>query len=125
EPYTIFGYKGKQVRDNIHSADVIAALEAYRRNSRPGEVYNLGGTRRNSVSILEAIAKLEELVGRRITWSLAEDARVGDHMCYISDMRKFRAHYPEWELTRGINDILREMVAAERERIGRKPSASY
>jgi CDP-paratose 2-epimerase len=114
ETYTVFGYKGKQVRDNIHSFDVVRAFEEFARNPRPGEVYNLGGGRSNSVSMLEAIARIEALTGRKIDWTYSEQARKGDHICYISDLTKLKSDYPGWSLTRGLDSILEEMVAAER-----------
>lgn len=113
QPYKILGYKGKQVRDNIHSSDVIQAFEAFRCQPRNGEVYNLGGGRGNSVSILEAIAALEAILNRPIPWSYQEQNRVGDHICYISDLRKLQAHYPDWRITRPLPEILQEMVQAE------------
>jgi CDP-paratose 2-epimerase len=114
--YKVFGYKGKQVRDNIHSYDVIQAFEAFRRNPRPGEVYNLGGGRDNSLSILEAFDLVEELTGRKMNWVYVDRNRIGDHICYISDLRKLKAHFPEWGITRSIQDILQEMVTAEKNR---------
>jgi CDP-paratose 2-epimerase len=111
--YTVFGYKGKQVRDNIHSFDVVRAFEEFARNPRPGEVYNLGGGRANSVSMLEAISRIEALTGRKINWTYSEQARKGDHICYISNLAKLRGHYPAWNLTRNLDSILEEMVAAE------------
>ena len=117
ETYTVLGYKGKQVRDNIHSHDVVQAFEAFRRAPRPGEVYNLGGGRENSVSILEAIAKVEALLGKRMSWRYQEQHRVGDHICYISDLRKLRGHYPDWGLTRSLDDILQELVESESRRL--------
>lgn len=117
ETYTVFGYKGKQVRDNIHSYDVIQAFEAFRRAPRPGEVYNLGGGRGNSVSILEAIARVEQLTGRRMAWRYSEKNRVGDHVCYISDLRKLQAHFPGWGITRTLDGMLAEMVEAESRRL--------
>lgn len=116
EPYTIFGYKGKQVRDQIHSIDVIQAFEAFARAPHPGEPYNLGGGRDNSASILESIAMIEALVDRKIAWRYDEGARRGDHICYISDLRKLRGHYPDWSITHSLEDILKEMVAAEKAR---------
>jgi len=92
---------------------VIAAMEAFARNPRPGEVYNLGGGRANSVSVLEAIARIEELTGRKIKWVYREQARKGDHICYISDLRKLESHFSGWRITRSLDDILKEMVAAE------------
>jgi len=112
--YSVYGYKGKQVRDNIHSHDVVRAIEEFAANPRPGEVYNLGGGRENSISMLEAIARIERLVGRKLDWRYVEEARRGDHICYISNMGKFRSHYPGWRITRGIDAILQEMVAAQR-----------
>ena len=109
-PYTIFGYKGKQVRDNIHSFDVIQAFEAFRQSPRPGEVYNLGGGRENSISMLEAIEKIENLTQKKLNYTVSPIARTGDHQVYITDMSKFKSHYPEWSLTRSIDDILKELV---------------
>jgi CDP-paratose 2-epimerase len=113
--YTVFGYKGKQVRDNIHSFDVVSAFEEFARNPRAGEVYNLGGGRANSISMLEAISRIEELTGQKINWAYSEQARKGDHICYISNLAKLKSHYPAWSLTRDLDSILEEMVAAERE----------
>ncbi len=115
--YTIFGYKGKQVRDNIHSFDVVRAFEEFARNPRPGEVYNLGGGRGNSVSMLEAITRIEALTGRKISWTYSEQARKGDHICYISNLAKLKAHYPTWNLTRNLDSILQEMVATEAQHV--------
>jgi CDP-paratose 2-epimerase len=114
--YTVYGYKGKQVRDNIHSYDVIRAVEEFVKNPRPGEVYNLGGGRGNSVSIMEAITKVEEMTGKKFRWQYHDQFRKGDHICYITDMRKFRSHYPNWELTRSLDTIFREIIDATRER---------
>ncbi len=111
--YAVFGYKGKQVRDNIHSFDVIRAIEEFAANPRAGEVYNLGGGRENSVSMLEAIAKIEKLSGHKLNWRYVEQARRGDHICYISNLAKFQSHYPNWKLTRKLDDILEEIVASE------------
>jgi CDP-paratose 2-epimerase len=112
--YSVFGYKAKQVRDNIHSYDVVRAIEEFATNPRPGEVYNLGGGRENSVSMLEAIGKIEALTGRKMDWRYVDQARKGDHICYISNLGKFKQHYPNWKITRGIDAILEEMVAAQR-----------
>ena len=112
--YSVYGYKGKQVRDNIHSHDVVRAIEEFAANPRPGEVYNLGGGRENSISMLEAIARIELLAGRKLNWHYVEQARLGDHICYISDMAKFKAHYPNWKITRSLDAILEEMAAAQR-----------
>ncbi|GAP94680.1 NAD-dependent epimerase/dehydratase family protein [Leptolyngbya sp. NIES-2104] len=115
--YKVFGYKGKQVRDNIHSYDVIQAFEAFRRNPRPGEVYNLGGGRENSVSMMEAFDWVESISGRKVDWVYVEENRIGDHICYISDLRKLKSHFPEWSITRSLSDIFEEMVAAEVDRL--------
>lgn len=114
--YTVYGYKGKQVRDQIHSHDVIRAFDAFAANPRPGEVYNLGGGRENSTSVLEAIALIERLAGRRLEWRYEEKHRVGDHICYISDLRKLRSHYPGWSITISLEQMIAEMVKTELER---------
>jgi CDP-paratose 2-epimerase len=114
--YSVFGYKGKQVRDNIHSHDVIRAIEEFAANPRPGEVYNMGGGRENSVSMLEAIARIEKLAARKLDWHYTEQARRGDHICYISNLGKFRTHYPNWRLTHKLDGILEELVAKEQAR---------
>ena len=111
ETYHILGYKGKQVRDQIHSEDVIAAFLAFAENPRPGEVYNLGGGRSNSASILECIHKLEHLLDRPVSHTYVEDHRKGDHICYISDLTKFRTHFPKWQLEWSLDRILGRMMA--------------
>jgi CDP-paratose 2-epimerase len=113
EEYSIFGYKGKQVRDQIHCADVLAAFEAFAENPQPGEVYNLGGGRENSASVLECISMLEERLGYSIRYRYVEENRRGDHICYISDLRKMKNDFPAWQITRGLGDILDEMIEAE------------
>jgi CDP-paratose 2-epimerase len=126
KPYTIFGYKGKQVRDQIHSHDVIKAFEAFARNPRCGEVYNLGGGRANAASVLECIDLIHEIGGHTINWTYTEQPRVGDHICYISDLRKLRSHYPGWAITRSLPEIIAEMIAAEEKKLvdeGRDPHA--
>jgi CDP-paratose 2-epimerase len=110
--YRIFGYKGKQVRDQIHSYDVMQAIRAFADNPRPGEVYNLGGGRENAASVLECIAKLDAMLGRRLETSYDDQNRKGDHICYISDLAKFRSHYPSWNITRSLDQILEELVPA-------------
>jgi CDP-paratose 2-epimerase len=112
ETYTIFGYKGKQVRDQIHSYDVIQALWAFAQNPRPGEVYNLGGGRENNISLMECLDKLAQLTGRPVATVYLDDARKGDHICYISDLAKLKRDYPDWRLTRTVDQILEELVAA-------------
>jgi CDP-paratose 2-epimerase len=111
--YSVFGYKAKQVRDNIHSHDVVRAMEAFAANPRPGEVYNLGGGRENSVSMLEAISKIADMTGKKLHWQYLEEARKGDHICYISDLRKFQAHYPGWGITKNLDTIFQEIIAAQ------------
>jgi CDP-paratose 2-epimerase len=116
--YRINGYKGKQVRDQLHSHDVVRAFDAVAARPRCGEVYNLGGGRANSVSVLEAISMVERAVGRPVRRTYAESSRVGDHICYISDLRKLRAHYPQWSVTVGVESIVAEMVEAACRRSG-------
>jgi CDP-paratose 2-epimerase len=113
ETYSVYGYKGKQVRDNIHSQDVIGAIEEFAANPRPGEVYNMGGGRENSISILEAISQIEGLTRKKIDWRYEEQARKGDHICYISNLGKFKKHYPKWQITRSVASILEEMISFE------------
>jgi CDP-paratose 2-epimerase len=108
--YTIFGYKGKQVRDQIHSFDVVRAFEAFMAAPRIGEVYNLGGGRESNASILECFTMIQNISGRNVAWRYDERNREGDHICYISDISKFRAHYPGWSLTRRVEDIIEEMI---------------
>ena len=112
--YRIYGYKGKQVRDNIHASDVCAAALAFAAAPRPGAVYNIGGGRANSVSILEAIARLEELTGRELSVEYVDEARRGDHICYISDLRRLRAEYPEWDVTVTLEEILADLARPAR-----------
>jgi CDP-paratose 2-epimerase len=115
-PYTVFGYDGKQVRDNIHSADLIAAFEAFHEAPKPASVYNIGGGRFSNCSMLEAIDVCERIAGRELDWEMGEDARIGDHRWWISDLTPFQADYPGWELRYGIEDILREMYEQNVER---------
>jgi CDP-paratose 2-epimerase len=127
-PYTVYGYKGKQVRDNIHSADLVAAFwEFYRAPSR-GEVYNMGGGRFSNCSMLEAISLCQEIAGRQLRWSYSESSRVGDHIWYISDTQKFQTHYPGWQpqfdLRRILEDIYAENAARWMDETTRSRSAS-
>ncbi len=112
--YRIYGYKGKQVRDNIHACDVCTAFLAFYEHPRVAAVYNLGGGRANSVSVLEAIARLEELIGRKLKVEYVEGNRVGDHICYISNLGRLKANYPGWDVTRPLEDILVELACPER-----------
>ncbi len=115
-PYTVFGYNGKQVRDNIHSFDLIQAFDAFFETPRSGEVYNIGGSRFSHCSMLEAIQMCQEITGQKLEHSYQETNRVGDHMWYVSDVSKFQSHYPEWKLTKNVHDILSEIYQANRER---------
>jgi CDP-paratose 2-epimerase len=110
--YTVFGYKGKQVRDNIHSKDLISAFWHFYQTPRVAEVYNIGGSRHSNISMLEAIRKIEEIAGYKLNYSISDDARIGDHMWYVSDVRKFQEHYPEWKYEYDIDAILKEMILA-------------
>jgi CDP-paratose 2-epimerase len=111
-PYRIYGFKGKQVRDNIHSFDVCTFFEAFWRRPRVAAVYNLGGGRANSVSMVEAIDRFERRIGRKLQVEYVDQNRVGDHICYISDLRRIRADYPEWDLQIGLDRIFEEISAA-------------
>lgn len=110
--YRIFGYKGKQVRDNIHAADLVSAFMQFYNAPRSGEVYNIGGSRHSNCSMLEAIAKGEELSGNKLDYTYLDDHRIGDHIWYISDVRKFQSHYPGWAYQYNIDDILTEIFEA-------------
>ncbi len=111
--YTIFGYKGKQVRDNIHSFDLVNAFYHFTQNPRKGEAYNMGGSRHSNISMLEAIHKIEELTGKKALYELTNNSRIGDHIWYISDVRKFQNHFPEWKYKYNIEEILKEIIHAE------------
>jgi CDP-paratose 2-epimerase len=115
-PYTVFGYGAKQVRDNIHAHDVVEAIWAFHDAPRRAAVYNLGGGRESNVSMLEAIALCERISGRELDWTLSDEPRIGDHRWYVSDLGAFRRDYPGWALSRGIEDILREIHDANVER---------
>ncbi|HEY2895019.1 MAG TPA: NAD-dependent epimerase/dehydratase family protein [Pirellulales bacterium] len=116
-PYTVFGYKGKQVRDNIHSADLIRAFAEFFRAPRSGAVYNIGGSRHSNCSMLEAITMCEQITGRDMNWSYAEANRSGDHIWWVSDVGKFARDYPAWNLEYSVNDILLEIYEANLERV--------
>ena len=109
EPYTIFGYEGKQVRDNIHAHDVVRAFHAFHRAPRAAAVYNLGGGRESNVSMLEAIELCERISGRTLDYTLSDDARIGDHRWWISDLDAFKGDYPAWKLEYGIEQVLQEI----------------
>lgn len=110
--YRVFGYKGKQVRDNIHSEDVANFILAFCGAPRTGEVYNIGGGKENSCSILEAFAMVEELTGRPQKYTYVDQNRIGDHICYYSDLCKMKAHYPNWSITRSLAAVFREIAAS-------------
>ena len=114
--YTVYGYKGKQVRDNIHSRDLVSAFYHFYKNPRNGEVYNMGGSRHSNCSMLEAIEMCRKITGKKLDWSYSEESRSGDHIWWISDVRKFRSHYPDWGYEYDLGDILRELYDAEMEK---------
>ncbi len=115
--YRIYGYKGKQVRDNIHSYDVACAIEAIYQNPRCGEVYNLGGGRDNACSILEAFDRVADLTGKKMRYEYQETHREGDHICYISDLSRLQRHYPHWKITKSLEDIFTEIVSSWNQRL--------
>jgi CDP-paratose 2-epimerase len=116
KPYTIFGYKGKQVRDNIHSSDLIAAFYEFYQNPGVAEVYNIGGGRESNCSMLEAIEICQELTGKQMNYSYSDDNRIGDHIWYISDLTKFKTQYPKWSIRYDVNRILQEIYEYNIER---------
>lgn len=116
-PYTIFGYQGKQVRDNIHSHDLVNMFWHFYQNPGAGQVYNAGGSRFSNCSILEAIAICEEITGNKMNYRYSDENRIGDHIWYISDVRKFRAHYPGWEYRYGIREILESLYTGIKARV--------
>jgi len=109
KPYRVFGYKGKQVRDNIHSHDLVEAFWQFFQAPRSGEVYNLGGSRHSNCSMLEAIAQCEQISGRKLDWSYVNDNRIGDHIWWISGVRRFQSHYPAWKYRYDLPAILQEI----------------
>lgn len=117
-PYTIYGYKGKQVRDNIHSNDLVRCFWCFLNDPRPGAVYNMGGSRFASCSILEAMDLIQELSGYKVDSVLTDQARSGDHIWWISDVRRFQNDYPAWEYRHDLRSTLAEMIDAARERYG-------
>ena len=110
--YTVFGYKGKQVRDNIHSEDVARFISEFLKAPRVGEVYNIGGGKGNSCSILEAFLIAEKFSGKKQTFTYSDENRIGDHICYYSDLRKMRAHYPSWDISVSLEETIRQIVEA-------------
>jgi CDP-paratose 2-epimerase len=107
--YQVYGYKGKQVRDNIHSFDLVSAFNEFYKAPRSGEVYNIGGSRFSHCSMAEAISLCEQITGRPMNYAYSESNRIGDHIWWVSDVRHFQKHYPNWRLTRNVNDILVEI----------------
>lgn len=107
--YHVFGYKGKQVRDNIHSYDVARFMEEFIKAPRVAEVYNIGGGKNNTCSIWEAFEMIEKLSGKKMLYDYTDENRIGDHICYYSDLSKMRAHYPAWDITRSLEQIFREV----------------
>ena len=118
KPYTIFGYKGKQVRDNIHSFDLVNMFWEFHQNPKQGEVYNVGGGRNNSTSILEAIDTINEIAGTNWSnYTISEENRIGDHIWYITDLGKFKKDYPNWDITISLRETIKEMVEFEKNKI--------
>jgi CDP-paratose 2-epimerase len=116
--YRVFGYKGKQVRDNIHSQDVARFIDAFIQEPRVAEVYNLGGGKANSCSILEAFEAVRAITGKKQVSSYVDENRIGDHICYYSDLSKMRRHYPQWDIERSLEAMLEEIVDAWSQRLG-------
>ncbi len=115
--YKVYGYKGKQVRDNIHSEDVARFMHEFVKAPRVAEVYNLGGGKQNSCSILEAFRMAESTTGRRMIWRYVDENRIGDHICYYSDLRKMQSHYPAWHITKPLDRIFAEIAASWQTRL--------
>jgi CDP-paratose 2-epimerase len=116
-PYTVFGYKGKQVRDNIHAYDLTNAFWHFSQAPRPAAVYNMGGGPASNTSMLEGIAMLERLMGRPMRWTYSDISRAGDHIWYVSDIRRFREHYPEWNLTYALDQVVEEIFLEMSDRL--------
>ena len=110
--YKVYGYKGKQVRDNIHSEDVARFMFEFWKAPRIAEVYNLGGGKGNACSILEAFQMVQEIGGRPMNYCYVDENRIGDHICYYSDLRKMKAHYPAWDVGKSLLRIFEEIVAS-------------
>ena len=123
EEYTIFGYKGKQVRDNIHSYDLVNAFYHFYQNPRCGEVYNIGGSRHSNCSMLEAIAIAESIIGKKLQYTYSERNRSGDHIWYISDVNKFQSHYPQWQYKYNFSNIIEEICTGQENRLTQQATA--
>jgi len=117
QQYTVFGYKGKQVRDNIHSYDLVSAFWSVFQAPRVAEVYNIGGGRHANCSILEAISMTEAITGRELNWTYSDSNRTGDHMWWVSDISRFQTHYPQWTLDYGITEIMQAVIEGQAQRI--------
>lgn len=115
--YKVFGYKGKQVRDNIHSYDVACFINAFIDRPRIAEVYNIGGGRNNSCSIWEAFSLIEKFSGKAMLYTYVDENRIGDHICYISDLTKMKEHYPEWDISISLEETIRQIVAAQTKKL--------
>ncbi len=118
--YKVYGYQGKQVRDNIHSEDVARFMLEYWKAPRPAEVYNLGGGKQNACSILEAFHMAEAVTGNLMKWRYSDENRIGDHICYYSDLRKMKAHYPGWDITKPLDSIFEEIATSWKDRLVHK-----
>ncbi|MCB0268808.1 MAG: NAD-dependent epimerase/dehydratase family protein [Calditrichaeota bacterium] len=116
QPYTVFGYKGKQVRDNIHSYDLVNAFYHFFQSPRVAEVYNVGGSRHSNCSMLEAIDMCQQIAGRELNWTYSETNRIGDHIWWVGSVQKFRSHFPDWDFKYNVDGILQEMYAENRGR---------
>ena len=121
--YKVYGFKGKQVRDNMHSADIVRFMFEFWKAPRVAEVYNLGGGKGNTCSILEAFQKAEDATGQPMRWRYVDESRIGDHICYYSDLRKAKAHYPAWDLTKNLDDVFAEIAESWKGRLAHEPAA--
>jgi CDP-paratose 2-epimerase len=121
--YKVYGYKGKQVRDNIHSEDVARFMLEFWKAPRVAEVYNLGGGKGNACSIIEAFRKAENTTGRPMKWQYVDENRIGDHICYYSDLRKMKAHYPAWDISKPLGTIFQEIAESWMQRLAGKATS--
>jgi CDP-paratose 2-epimerase len=115
-PYTVFGYKGKQVRDQIHAWDAVNAFWSFAQDPRPGEIYNLGGGKENAASLLECVDRIAEKTGKRPRLTMTPENRIGDHICYRSDLRKLRSHFPSWDLAYSLDRVTEESIGSVSDR---------
>jgi CDP-paratose 2-epimerase len=114
KPYKVFGYKAKQVRDQIHSFDVVNAIHHFIENPKQGEAYNIGGCKENAASILEVVDILDKEFGLKLNYSYVDENRIGDHICYYTDMSKFKKDFPSWKITRSLKKIIAEIVKSKK-----------